>query len=100
MVDEDRRVEARETLMGRGNATTPERIAEIQRRSEELAKLGRAKPSRAFSQVMAATASDEEDSTGKEKKLRKLPKSGPRPALVHPSQREVYGTEDDVILKG
>ncbi len=106
MADEDdRRVEAKPTLVGRGSGTTPERIAEIQQRAAELERLGRRAPERSFAEVMGQTSleSDEEPSE-KEKKRRALPKKGPRPALVHPSQREVMGRgdedDDPVILKG
>ncbi|MEE8408103.1 MAG: hypothetical protein V3T05_00730 [Myxococcota bacterium] len=104
---DDRRVEPRTSLVGRGIGTTPERIHEIQRRALEIEKLDRAKPTREFSAVMADVAAgmpDEDELTEKEKKQRALPKKGPRPGLVHPSQRDVYGREDGeedpVVLKG
>jgi hypothetical protein len=107
MADDDRRVEAKETLVGRGCGTTPERIAEIERRAAEVEKLGRPEPVKSFAEVMGekgAEAEGEEELSEKETRLRALPKKGPRPALVHPSQREVCGREDEeedpVILKG
>ena len=110
--DGDRRVEPSVGLVGRGIGATPERINELQRRALEAEKLDRPKPAREFSAVMADVAADapdpdEEELSLKEKKQRALPKKGPRPGLVHPSQRDVYGREregdedeDPVILKG
>lgn len=108
--DDDRRVELRIGLVGRGLGTTPERINELQRRALEAQKLDPVKPTREFSEVMADAATDgpdEEKLSEKEQKTRALPKKGPRPGLVHPAQRSVYGREreedeeeDPVILKG
>jgi hypothetical protein len=107
MADDDRRIEAKGTLVGRGSGTTPERIAEIQRRAEQVEKLGRPPPTRSFGDIMEAKGAapeGEEELSEKEKRRRALPKRGPRPALVHPAQREVYGREEEeeetVILKG
>jgi hypothetical protein len=55
-------------------------------------------------EAKGAAPEGEEELSEKEKRRRALPKRGPRPALVHPAQREVYGREEEeeetVILKG
>jgi hypothetical protein len=107
VADEDRRVEAKATLVGRGNATTPERIAELQRQAAEVDKAHPAKPTRPFAEVLAAgqtTPARAPRVSARDQKRRSLPKKGPRPGLAHPVQREVYGrdaeADDDVVLKG
>jgi hypothetical protein len=107
VADDDRRVEAKATLVGRGNASTPERIAELQRQAAEIERSRPAKPpSKPFAEVMAATAAERPAAAepAKEKKRKSLPKKGPKPGLVHPAQREVCGREeehdDEVVLKG
>lgn len=106
MAGDDFRVEARPTLVGRGSGTTPERIADLQRQAEQSEKLHRAKPTKPFAEVMAKgrKAAPEPQLSEKEKRRQALPKSGPRLSLVHPSQRGVYGREEEaeeaVVLKG
>jgi hypothetical protein len=106
VVDEDRRVELRATLVGRGNATTPERIAELQRQAAEIDKARPVKPRKPFADVMATKGAEQPAAAlpTREKKRRSLPKKGPKPGLVHPVQREVYGRgedgDDNVVLKG
>ncbi|OGQ84972.1 MAG: hypothetical protein A2289_12500 [Deltaproteobacteria bacterium RIFOXYA12_FULL_58_15] len=105
MGDDDNRVEPRLTLVGSGAGTTPERISEIEQRARQLEKASRPKPKKAFAAVMAKKVADlvSEEVSDKEKRRRSLPKKGPRPSLVHPVQREVFGrdqNDEDVILKG
>ncbi len=103
---DDRRVEARLDLTGRGLGATPERIAELQRQAAEIDKRHPAPPVKSFAKVMAEKGAKAPPpaETLKQKKLKALPKSGPKPGLKHPSQRQAYGREDDsnepVILKG
>jgi hypothetical protein len=102
------RVEPRPVLvgMGIGSTSTPERIAEIEQRAKQVEKLTRPKPTEEFSQVLARRGSGRAapQPTVKEEKLQALPKRGPRPSLVHPAQREVFGRDVDedetVVLKG
>jgi len=104
--DDDRRVEAKGMLVGRGMGTTPERIDELRRRADEIAKTNRPPPAVPFDRVLALRAKDakEPDPSAKEKRRRALPKKGPKPALRHPSQRETFGRagqdQDDVVIKG
>lgn len=111
MADDDRRVEPRTVLVGRGSGTTPERIDEIRRRAREVEKLGRNKPFRRFSTVIDGLAGNrqkgkegKEEPSEKEEKLGTQPKTGPRPGLLHPAQRDIYGREqgakEPVIIKG
>jgi hypothetical protein len=103
---DDRRVEARLDLTGRGLAATPERIADLQRQVAELDKRHPTPPVKTFDKVMAEKGAKAQApaETVKQKKLKALPKRGPRPGLKHPSQRQTYGraddTDDPVILKG
>ena len=105
---DDRRVEPRQVLIGRGMGVTPEKIADLQRRVEQAEKAARKEPVQPFSAVLArgrgATGDSDEELSEKDKRLQSLPKKGPRPGLVHPAQRDVYGREeeaqDTVVLKG
>jgi hypothetical protein len=103
---DDRRVEARLGLTGRGLGATPERIADLQRQVAEIDKRHPTPPVKTFDKVMAEKGARAEApvETLKQKKLRALPKKGPKPGLKHPSQRRTYGREDEtdepVILKG
>lgn len=87
--------------------TTPERIRELDEQAKRWAKLGGPPPSKTFAQVMGrwrnapdAEGLDEPDEASR--KREKLPRQGPRPAMVHPSQRDVFGRGDDepLVLKG
>ena len=104
--NDDRRVEARLDLNGRGLSATPERIAELQHQARELDKLHSTPPARTFEMVMAEKGGRAAPPTlsAKEKKRSALPKKGPKPSLRHPAQRQAYGREEDsdepVILKG
>lgn len=104
--DDDRRVEPKGMLVGRGMGTTPERIDELRRRADEIAKSDRPKPAVPFARVLAlrAKGAKEPEPSAKEKRRRALPKKGPKPALVHPSQRETFGRsaddDDDIVIKG
>ena len=93
-------------LVGRGLGTTPERIDELRRRAEEIARSNRPKPAVPFEKVLALAANGAEKAapSAKEKRRRALPKKGPKPALLHPSQRKTYGRDGDgdesVVIKG
>ncbi len=102
---DDRRVEPRTVLVGRG-MTTPERIAELEQRAKDAEKVSRGKPTRAFSDVLgSAPTSTPRVLNKKEQRLAALPKKGPTPGLVHPGQREAFGrdgedSDETVVLKG
>ncbi len=93
------RVEPRVVLVGRGIGATPENIDQLQKRSRQLEKLTRKKPKTKFGDLLA----QDEEASEEEEVTEQAPK-GPRPGLVHPSQRQVYGREgskdESVILKG
>ncbi len=102
---DDRRVEPRTVLVGMGMVVTPERISELEERQQELEKLSRPKPAESFDKVMARRqgATAKPARAPKEQRRDALPRQGPRPALVHPAQRDAYGRDDedtDVVLKG
>ena len=104
--DGDRRVEPRTLLVGRGSGATPEKIADLQRRVDEVERAHQLPPAKSFSAVLAKASSDrsEGELSDKERKLGALPKTGPRPGLLHPSQRSMFGrveeTKDVIVLKG
>jgi hypothetical protein len=106
MVDDDRRVEPKSMLVGRGLGTTPERIEELRRQAEEIAKARRPKPVVPFDRVLAegAQGAQKAEPSAKERRRRALAKKGPKPALLHPSQRKTYGRSDNsdepVVIKG
>ncbi len=106
MAEDDRRVEVRLELTGRGMSATPERIAELTRQAEQVEKSHRPPPVRAFDAVLAdkGLLAAKPALTLKQKKLAALPKKGPAPKLLHPSQRATFGRDDaqaePVILKG
>ncbi len=104
MADDDRRVEARLGLIGRGAGTTPERIAELEARARELDKLNKAKPTKSFAAMVNTQAKPEEEKKPARKKTERELKSTPRPGLAHPGQRQTFGREDakddTVVLKG
>ncbi|MEL6544391.1 MAG: hypothetical protein AAFQ82_07180 [Myxococcota bacterium] len=93
------RVEPRLVLVGRGIGATPENIEGLQKRSRQMEKLTRKKPKTRFGDLVASDEGESEEA----KEPDPTPK-GPRPGLVHPSQRQVYGREgredESVILKG
>lgn len=98
----DDRVETRVTLVGRGIGATPESIDELRKRARELEKLTRKKPTKRFGDLLG----DAEEAGDSERDVEASPRStpAPRPGLVHPSQRQVYGRDENsreaVILKG
>ncbi len=100
------RVEPRTVLVGMGNSATPERIAELERRAQEVERRTRKKPLRSFSQVLAqhGKGAVEAPLSPKDEKYNALPKRGPRPSLLHPAQRDAFGREEEalepVVLKG
>lgn len=102
---DDHRVEPHTVLVGMGMGATPERIADIEERRRQLEKLSRPKPNEAFDSVMAKGrgAAVASTPTRKEQQRQALPRQGPHPGLVHPTQRETYGRDSDgetVVLKG
>jgi hypothetical protein len=105
MADDDRRVEARLGLVGRGAGTTPERIAELEARARELGRLSKAKPTKSFGALVNVQppVSPEKKKPARQRKERTL-SATPRPGLAHPGQRETFGREDvkddTVVLKG
>ena len=105
MADDDRRVEARLSLSGRGAGATPERIAELEARAREADKLHKAKPARSFAALVNTQAKPEDDKKKPaRKKAERTLTSTPRPGLAHPGQRQTFGREDakddTVVLKG
>ena len=106
MADDDRRVEPRPVLVGRGFGVTPEKIAELERRAAESQKAVRTPPTEAFAAILAKgrKTSDEEQLSDKEKRTQALPRKGPAPKLAHPSQRDTFGRDGDsdeaIVLKG
>ena len=100
MGSEDRRVEAKTLLIGMGLGTTPERIEELKRRIKESEKLTPKTPSQPFSSVLSKQTAAKPQSR-KEQQTQRLPKKGPRPKMVHPSQRELLERDHDpIVLKG
>ena len=105
---DDRRVEPKPMLVGRGSGTTPERIEQLRKQADDRARATRKPPSQPFSAVLAKgrdKPDSEPESEAEEESQDELPEKGPRPGLVHPSQKESYGREgkegkDVVILKG
>ncbi len=104
---DERRVEPRPSVVHSGNNATAQGIRDLEARRAQAERLARPKPTTPFSAVLAKKATEageEPELTEKEKKLAALPKKGPPPGLVHPSQRDVYGradeADDTVVLKG
>lgn len=103
---DDGRVEVRLSLVGRGSATTPERIAELEKQAKELDQARKPKPTKSFGALVAAKGANAAAAppSSKDAKRAALPKKAPRPGLAHPAQRDMYGREDDddgpIILKG
>ncbi|MEM6531501.1 MAG: hypothetical protein AAF654_02700 [Myxococcota bacterium] len=97
----DDRVETRVQLVGRGIGATPESIDQLRKRSRELEKLSRKKPTKKFGDLLEG---DDEEAVEEPAPEGDAAPPGPRPGLVHPSQRQVYGREnrkgESVILKG
>ena len=90
-----------------GMIATPEGIAALQARLREIERSQRPEPTESFSKVLKRKKKDdqnsEEQAEGEADTQAELPAKGPKPALVHPSQRDVYGREKDdepVVLKG
>lgn len=101
--DKKNRVEVRLSLAGRGMSATPDRIAEMQQQVAQHEKLTKAKPTRSFAAVLNSKIPPAPRALSeKEKRYAALPAKGPKPSIVHPDQRDVFGrAEDDiVVLKG
>ncbi len=102
---DDRRVNPRTLLVGLGMGTTPERIAELQKRAAELEKLARKPPAEQFSGVLSrrAGAAPPKPRSKKDEKREALPRAAPRAKLGTPSQRAAVGRDEDddpFVLKG
>lgn len=97
----DDRVETRVQLVGRGIGATPENIDQLRKRSRTLEKLSRKKPTKKFGEFLAVDEAPEAEAESED--VQTAP-PGPRPGMVHPSQRQAYGrdgrTGESVILKG
>ena len=105
MADDDRRVAPLPMVVAGGMTATAEGIAELERRRIKVERQRRPKPTKDFGAILKRKATeDEEEPSEKEKRFAELPKKGPRPGLVHPSQRDAYGRDEEsdepVILKG
>lgn len=105
MAEEDRRVEPRTVLVGRGSGTTPQRIEALRERQAMLEKSRRPAPKKAFAAVLGARKPSSEDEAPEEG-ASPAPKAAeaPRPGLQHPSLRETFGRDKTpsvrVIIKG
>jgi hypothetical protein len=105
MADEgDRRITAKTMLMGSGMGTTPERLAELQRRAAELDKLAKKAPAAAFASVLSQKGRAAPVARSKKDEKRDaLPKKAPRQRLGTPAQRALVGQDGDTdpfIVKG
>lgn len=100
MADDERRVEPRAVLVGRGMSSTPERIQEIYERAKSLEKAQRKKPEQPFAAVLAKNVKISEKKSEQEPTKKKMPKRG----VAHPALKKVYGRQDirdeDVVIKG
>ena len=110
MGEDDRRVDGPRLLIGRSLGPSPEDIDNLQRRAREIEKTQKAPPKEAFAKILKRGQS-QQDSENKEEKdkdntseAEEKPKKGPRPALLHPSQRSSFGRSQDsdepIVLKG
>ena len=107
MAEDDRRVVMRPMVVAGGMTATAEGIADLERRRAQAERAQRPAPTRDFAALVKkgrAEAAAPPEPTEKERRKAALPQRGPRPALVHPAQRDAYGREDDgdetVVLKG
>lgn len=98
----DDRVETRVTLVGRGIGATPESIDELRKRARQLEKLTRKKPTKHFGDLLGEAEEPGDSEPDLEPSSQSSPT--PRPGLVHPSQRQAYGRDENsretVVLKG
>jgi hypothetical protein len=104
MADDERRIDARPLSLSGSTHATREGIRELQVRHEKMTRL-HDRPEQPFAEVLASRAQiTQEQPAQKDLDFKKLPKRGPSPGLVHPSQRDAYGltitTDEDIILKG
>jgi hypothetical protein len=109
MSDGDRRVSMKPLTVAGGMTATPEGIADLERRRAEIERTNRPPPTQPFSAHMKKKRAEQKAVdpvvSEKEKKRQALPKKGPRPGMVHPAQRDVYGRDDEeneeaIVLKG
>src|SRR3989338_8435846 len=91
MADDDRRVVPKPLVVTGGTLSTPEGIAELQRRRVEMERRQAPAPKVPFAKVLGkgrkavAAVEDAPD---------ERPRRGPRPGLRHPAQRDTYGRDD------
>ena len=102
---DERRVEARLVMIGRGMGTSPERIRDLEQQQREIEKQNPPTPEEAFSKVLSrGHPSHARIPTKKELATQALPQKGPRPALSHPAQRKTFGRDpsptESIVLKG
>jgi hypothetical protein len=107
MSDSDRRVVGKPMVVQGGMTATPEGIAELERQRARVERAAQPEPTTPFSAHLKKgrdAKSAEAVLSEKEKKKQALPKKGPKPGMVHPAQRDVYGrdeeSEDAIVLKG
>lgn len=108
MGQDDRRVDGPRLLIGRSLGPSPEDIDDLRRRQEEVQKSHKAPPKEAFAKVLSR-GQPQQDPENKEEKPdseeeEQKPKKGPRPSLLHPSQRSSFGRTEEsaepIVLKG
>ncbi len=100
---DERRVEPRTVLVGKGMGNTKERIEEIEQRVQKLEKSARKEPIEPFGVVLARRAASMEPAR-EQKEEGEGVRRRPRPGFSHPAQREAFGRDEDgdeeVVLKG
>ena len=106
--NDDGRVESRLAGIGRGFSSTPERIAQLQKQAEALAKQPRGKPERSFARALGDRPGPTQSRRAQFRDKRKaaLPKKGPIPTATGMKlKREMEkdlddkGNNKEVVLK-
>jgi hypothetical protein len=108
MAEDDRRVDGPRLLIGRSLGPSPEDIDNLQRRARDLEKSQKAPPKEAFAKVLrrghSGQDTEKKEENENEMEAEAIPKKGPRPSLLHPSQRSSFGRSPDsdepIVLKG
>lgn len=100
----DDRVEPRVSRTGRGLGAMPEDIERIGKRRRAFLRASAPKPTRDFSSLLEVRDEDHSSSDGRPAEDQVQTDPVPRPGMVHPAQRYVFGREngrgDPVVLKG